>query len=145
MASVNKVIIIGNLGQHPELRQTQSGMGVASLSLATSRKVKAQDGTVSTETEWHRVVLFGRTAEIAKDYLRKGSPAYIEGRLRTRKWTDQQGVDRWITEIVGETLQLLGRREDGQGQGGYQTSAPAPQQRAAQPAPAPEQFDDCPF
>lgn len=153
MASVNKVIILGNLGADPEVRNSQSGSTVASLSVATSRRHRNADGEVQTDTEWHRVVLFGRAAEIARDYLKKGNSAYIEGRLRTRKYTDNQGIERWITEIVGDSLQLLGSRRDengaqGQGQApapraqqqdGFE-SAPRPRQspaRAAQPAQAP--------
>ena len=118
MASVNKVILLGNLGADPDVRYTpDGGTAICTLSLATSRRYKNRDGQFTEETEWHRVVLFGRTAEIARDYLKKGRSVYVEGRLRTRKWTDQNGNDRWTTEVVCENMQLLGGR-DGSGQGG---------------------------
>lgn len=145
MASVNRVIILGNLGADPEVRNSQSGSTVASLSVATSRRHRNADGEVQTDTEWHRVVLFGRAAEIARDYLKKGNSAYIEGRLRTRKYTDNQGIERWITEIVGDSLQLLGSRRDENGaQGQGQAPAPRAQQQsdfesAPRPRPAPAQ------
>lgn len=109
MASVNKVILLGNLGADPDVRYTpDGGTAICTLSLATSRRYKNRDGQFTEETEWHRVVLFGRTAEIARDYLKKGRSVYVEGRLRTRKWTDQNGNDRWTTEVVCENMQLLG-------------------------------------
>ena len=114
VASVNKVILLGNLGSDPDMRQSASGTAIANISLATTRRFRNAEGQTVSETEWHRVVLFGRTAEIARDYLHKGAPAYIEGRLRTRKWTDQQGQDRYTTEIFGDVLQLLGGRDDAQ-------------------------------
>lgn len=127
MASVNKVILLGNLGSDPDMRQASTGTAIANISLATTRRFRNAEGQTVSETEWHRVVLFGRTAEIARDYLHKGSPAYIEGRLRTRKWTDQQGQDRYTTEIFGDVLQLLGGRDDQQGAapaGGNSEGAP---------------------
>ena len=99
------------------LHTPDGGTAICTLSLATSRRYKNRDGQFTEETEWHRVVLFGRTAEIARDYLKKGRSVYVEGRLRTRKWTDQNGNDRWTTEVVCENMQLLGGR-DGSGQGG---------------------------
>lgn len=113
MASVNKVILLGNLGADPDVRYTAEGnRAIAQLSIATTRRYRNQQSQeLVSETEWHRVVLFGRTAEVAKDYLRKGHPVYIEGRLRTRKWQDQNGQDRYTTEIVGETMQLLSGRD----------------------------------
>ncbi len=114
MASVNKVILLGNLGDDPKVHQTQSGDAIAMLSLATTRRYKNAQQQLISETEWHRVVFFRRLAEIARDYLRKGSPLYLEGRLRTRKWTDNDGRDQYTTEIVGEVLQLLGSKSDGQ-------------------------------
>ena len=107
MASINKVFLLGNLGQDPDVRYTESGTAVATLNLATNRSYKNRDGQPVTETEWHRVVLFGRTAELAKDYLRKGRSVFIEGRLRTRKWTDQNGIDRYTTEIVCDIQRRL--------------------------------------
>ncbi len=157
MASVNKVILVGNLGRDPEKVEFGSNGGVlCNLSLATSRRYNDRNGQQVEETEWHRVVLFGRTAEIAVQYLRKGSQAYIEGRIRTRKYTDKEGIERYSTEIVGETLQLLDRRgDDRQNIDDGFTSAPRtrPQpQRQAAPAPAqsaPDSIDtleeDVPF
>ena len=118
MASINKVILIGNLGRDPETRYTtDGGTAITTLNIATTRRYRNAEGQTVSETEWHRVVLFSRLAEIAKEYLHKGSQCYIEGRLRTRKWTDQNGNDRWTTEVVCENMQLLGGR-DGSGQGG---------------------------
>lgn len=134
MASINKVILIGNLGRDPEVRTTTSGSIFTTLRLATSRRYKGQDGNYTSETEWHSVILFGRTAEVARDYLKKGSSCYIEGRLRTRKYQDKQGIERWLTEIIGETLQLLGRNESGDGAEEAQASLSRPA-CAAQPAP----------
>lgn len=116
MASVNKVILLGNLGNEPDVRYTADGSrAIATLSVATSRRYKSQDGQLVSETEWHRVVLFGRSAELARDYLHKGNPIYVEGRLRTRKWTDANGVDRYSTEIIGETMQFVGGRNQNEG------------------------------
>ena len=108
MASVNKAILIGNVGRDPELRNTTGGSAVCSLSVATTRKWKSQSGEMQEETEWHRVVAYGRTAEIAGEYLAKGRSVYIEGRLQTRKWQDKDGIERYTTEIVAEDLVLLG-------------------------------------
>lgn len=114
MSSVNKAIILGNLGADPETRSTQGGASVTNLSVATSEKWRdKQTGEQKENTEWHRVVLFGRTAEVAGEYLRKGSKVYIEGRLQTRKWTDRDGNDRWTTEIVGNELKMLSGKEQG--------------------------------
>jgi len=119
MASVNKVILIGNLGRDPEVRYTPSGAAVCNLNLATTRNWKNREsGERQEETEWHRVVLYDRQAEIAGEYLKKGRPVYIEGRLKTRKWQDKDGKDNYTTEIVCETMQLLGGREGGGGGGG---------------------------
>ena len=110
---VNKVILIGNLGRDPEIRfTTDRNTAVANLALATTRRYRTPDGQTTEETEWHRVVFFGRQAEVARDYLRKGRQIYVEGRLRTRKWTDQEGRDHYTTEIIGENFQMLGRRSD---------------------------------
>lgn len=148
MASINKVIVLGNLGADPEVRYTpDGGTAIATLRIATSRRYKNRDGQPVEETEWHRVILFGRAAELAKDYLRKGSSVLIEGRLRTRKWADQNGQDRWTTEIVSENMQFVGgrnNRQDNGGDAGYAPSndfesspRPAPARQAA-PAPAPQ-------
>lgn len=111
---VNKVTLIGNLGADPENRFTASGMAITNLRVATTRSwMNKQTNERQEETEWHRVVLFGRTAEVAAEYLRKGSQVYIEGRIQTKKWQDKQGQDRWSTEIVGEDMQLLGGRSGG--------------------------------
>jgi single-strand DNA-binding protein len=111
MASVNKVILLGNLGRDPETRYTADGAAITNITLATSRRYKDSSGQQQEETEWHKVAFFGRLAEIAGEYLKKGRPVYVEGRLRTRKWQDKEGQDRWTTEIVAEQMQLLGSRE----------------------------------
>ena len=116
---VNKVIIVGNLGADPETRAMPSGSTVANLRIATTENWKdRQTGEQQERTEWHRVVLFGRLGEVAAEYLRKGSQVYIEGSLRTRKWTDKQGTERYSTEIVGNDMQMLGGRGGGGGGGG---------------------------
>jgi len=147
MASVNKVIIVGNLGRDPEVRSFPSGDRVANVTVATTDKWKdKQTGEMREATEWHRVVFNGRLAEIAEQYLRKGSQVYVEGSLRTRKWTDQSGVEKYSTEIRADSMQMLGSRQGmggpgGQDDGGYggggggYDSAP-PQRRAPAPAPA---------
>jgi single-strand DNA-binding protein len=149
MASVNKVILVGNLGKDPEMRTFPSGGRVCNVTIATSERWKdKQSGEMKEATEWHRVVFNDRLAEIAGEYLRKGSQVYIEGSLRTRKWTDQQGVEKYTTEIRADEMKMLGKREGmgggGGGDGGYegggggydgggeQRRAPAP--RAAAPA-----------
>ena len=139
MASVNKVILIGNLGRDPEVRYAPSGSAICNATVATSRQWKDKtSGERQEETEWHRVVFYDRLAEIAGEYLKKGRPVYVEGRLKTRKWTDKEGVERYTTEIVADQMQLLGSREgmggDDMGGGGGSAaprSAPAPR-----PAPA---------
>ena len=108
MSSVNKCILIGNLGQDPEIRYTADGKAIANLSVATSETWKGKDGEKKTQTEWHRVSLFGKVAEVAGKYLKKGSSAYFEGRIQTRKWTDKEGDDRYTTEIVADRMQMLG-------------------------------------
>ena len=116
MASVNKVILLGNLGRDPETRYTTDGGAVTNLSIATSEQWKDKSGEKQERTEWHRVVLFGRTAEIAGEYLKKGRSVYIEGRLQTRKYTDKDGVEKYSTEIVADRMQLIGgARESGGG------------------------------
>jgi single-strand DNA-binding protein len=111
MASLNKVLLIANLGKDPEVRYTASGTAVASFSLATSEKIKNKGGEWEERTEWHNVTLWGRLAEIAGEYLSKGKTVYIEGRLQTRKWQDKDGKDRYTTEIVGEKMQMLSRKD----------------------------------
>jgi len=108
---VNKVVLVGNLGQDPDMRYMPSGSAVTNIRIATSEQWKdKQTGEAKERTEWHSVTLFGRLGEIAAEYLRKGSQVYIEGKLRTRKWQDKQGNDRWTTEVVANEMQMLGRR-----------------------------------
>jgi single-strand DNA-binding protein len=149
MASVNKVILVGNLGRDPETRYSADGAAIANVSVATTRKYKGADGQPQEETEWHRVVFFGRLAEIAGEYLKKGRSVYVEGRLRTRKWTDKEGVEKYTTEIVAENMQMLGSRE-GMGSGDVDeapaASRPAPVRNAGKPASnIAEMDDDIPF
>ena len=127
MASVNKVILIGNLGRDPEVRYMPSGDAVATLNLATTEKWKDKNGEAQEQTEWHRVAFFGRQAEICGEYLRKGSAIYVEGRLQTRKWTDKDGNERYTTEIRGDRMQMLGGRGGG---------ATAPESMAREPEPS---------
>ena len=127
MASVNKVILIGNIGRDPEVRQTTGGMSVANFSVATTYKRKDAD----PETEWHNITAYGRTAEVAGQYLKKGSPVFIEGRLHTRKWQAKDGTNRQAVEIVVESLQMLGAKQNG-------NSGNTQQAQAAD-------TDDCPF
>ena len=140
MASVNKVIIIGNLGKDPEVRYLASGSAICSITVATSRQWKDKtSGERQEETEWHRITFFDRMAEIAGEYLKKGRPVYVEGRLKTRKYTDKEGVEKYTTEIHATDLQLLGAREGGgsdadMGAGAQQRSAPAPRPAPTKPA-----------
>ena len=117
MASLNKVMLIGNLGKDPEVRYTAGGTAVASFSLATSEKIKNKNGDYEEKTEWHNITLWARLAEIAGEYLSKGKTVYIEGRLQTRKWQDKEGKDRYTTEIVGERMQMLSGKGEGGGSG----------------------------
>ncbi|MFZ5486119.1 MAG: single-stranded DNA-binding protein [Burkholderiaceae bacterium] len=153
MASVNKVILVGNLGRDPEMRSFPNGDQLANVTIATTDKWRdKQSGEMREATEWHRVVFTGRLAEVVGQYLRKGSQVYVEGSLRTRKWTDQSGVERYSTEIRADQMQMLGSRQGmgGQGasQGGYdegggydaapRRASPPPARPAARPAaPAP--------
>ena len=134
MASVNKVILIGNLGRDPEIRYMPSGSAICNVTIATSRKWKDKSsGDMQEETEWHKVSLFDRLAEVAGEYCKKGKPVYIEGRLKTRKYTDKDGIEKYSTEIVATEMQLLGDRE-----GGERAPRSAPAKPAAAPrAPAP--------
>ena len=175
MAGVNKVIIVGNLGNDPEVRYSNSGAAIANISVATSDNWKDKNtGERQERTEWHRIVMFNRLGEIAGEYLKKGSKVYIEGKLQTRKWQDQQGNDRYSTEIVADQMQMLdsrgsgmgggqggGYQQQGQGggqqfggqqfgggqqqQGGQQFGGGQPQQAPSQPAPATDFDDDIPF
>lgn len=119
MASVNKVILVGNLGRDPEVRYMPNGDAVANYSIATTETWKDKNGMRQEKTEWHNIVMYRRLAEIAGEYLKKGSSVYIEGRLQTRKWQDKQGNDRYTTEIVADQMQMLGGRNSGGG-GGYE-------------------------
>ena len=145
---VNKVILIGNLGQDPEVRYMPNGNAVTNISVATSESWKDKNtGADQERTEWHRVVMFRRLAEIAGEYLRKGSKVYIEGKLQTRKWQDQQGQDRYTTEIVADEMQMLDSRGGSADFAPAQQRTSAPQsQPATQAAPADNGFeDDIPF
>ena len=158
MASVNKVILVGNLGRDPEIRYLPSGEPVANITIATSSKYKNKTGEMVEETEWHRVTFFGKLAEIVGQYLKKGRSVYVEGRIKTRKYTDKDGVEKFATEIRGETMQMLGGRQgmggpsDDGGGGGYAprqaapaarpAAAPAQRPAAAAPKPAASSFDD---
>jgi len=110
MASVNKVILIGNLGRDPELRYAASGDAIASFSIATTDNWKDKDGQKQERTEWHRISVFGKLAEICGEYLKKGAPVYVEGKLQTRKWQDKEGNERQTTEVVADRMQMLGGR-----------------------------------
>jgi single-strand DNA-binding protein len=117
---VNKVILVGNIGQDPEVRYMPNGNAVANLSLATSESWKDQQGQMQERTEWHRLTMYRRLAEICGEYLKKGSQIYVEGKLQTRKWQDQQGVDKYTTEIIVDQMQMLGGRGGQQAEGGFQ-------------------------
>ena len=141
---VNKVILVGNLGRDPEMRQTQGGLAVASFSMATSRRSKNADGSRKDETEWHNIVCFGRQAEIAGQYLQKGKQIYLEGRIQTRSWEDKEDRTKkhYKTEIICENFQMLGSRGDGGGSGGgYSAGSSAP----ADSGPTDMSDDDIPF
>jgi len=164
MASVNKVILVGNLGRDPETRFAPSGSAICNITIATSRNWKDKSsGEKREETEWHRVVFYDKLAEIAGEYLKKGRPVYVEGRLKTRKWTDKDGVEKYTTEIIAEEMQLLGGREGGGGgaddegynrnretDSGRASSRPAPSRAPAPAASKPasdfsDMDDDIPF
>jgi single-strand DNA-binding protein len=150
MASVNKVILVGNLGADPEIRYLPSGEAVANLRIATTDTWKDKDGNKQETTEWHRVSYFGRQAEVCGQYLKKGSQIYVEGSIRTRKWQDKDGQERFSTEIRGDRMQMLGRREGAGEAPPRESSAPAREGQAGKPAaPAGSGFndfeDDIPF
>ena len=146
MASVNKTILLGHLGQDPKGAQTQSGSAICSVSLATSRKYKDGQGQVQEETEWHRLTFFGRLAEVAQQYLKKGSCIYVEGRLRTRKYTDKEGIERFQTEVVVEDFKFLGSNQQQAQQGTVRSTnvQRVQHQQHANYAPSSDS-DDCPF
>ena len=139
MASVNKVILVGNLGRDPEMRYLPSGEAVANLAIATTDKFKNKQGEMVEQTEWHRVSFFGRTAEVCGQYLKKGGQVYVEGSIRTRKYTDKDGIEKYATEIRGDRMQMLGGRSGGgmaDMDDGMDQSAP---QQRSQPSKAPAQ------
>jgi single-strand DNA-binding protein len=133
MASVNKVILIGNLGRDPETRYMPEGGAITNISIATTDKWKDKNGEMQEKTEWHRVAFFGKLAEIAGEYLKKGSQVYVEGRLQTRKWQDKDGADKYTTEIVANVMQMLGSRQ-GMGGGDRDAGGERPQGSGAKPA-----------
>jgi single-strand DNA-binding protein len=147
---INKVIIVGNLGGDPETRYMPSGSAVTNLTVATNESWKDKaTGEQKDRTEWHKVAMFNRLAEVAAEYLRKGSQVYIEGKLRTRKWQDKSGQDRWTTEIVADEMQMLGGRSGSGGGGGGGGGGSAPMSSpsdsgpaSAPPQPGPDDFDD---
>ena len=151
MASVNKVILVGNLGRDPEVRYMPNGEAVANFSIATTENWKDKSGVKQEKTEWHNIVMYRRLAEIAGEYLKKGRPVYIEGRLQTRKW-EKDGVTRYSTEIIGDQMQMLGSKSDSGGASydGGQADAPedfnqaASQSSARQTAPAPAAKQNAP-
>ena len=140
MASVNKVILVGNLGRDPEVRYLPDGAAIANISVATTDVWKDKGGEKQERTEWHRVAFFGKLAEIAGEYLKKGSQIYVEGRLQTRKWQDKEGHEKYTTEIVAERMQMLGSRAGmGSPDGGERAAPPS---GGAQPKGASARFDD---
>ncbi len=154
MASVNKAIIIGNLGKDPEMRYMPSGDAICNFSIATTDSWKDKSGEKQEKTEWHRISMFGKLAEIAGEYLKKGSQVYVEGRLQTRKWQDKDGHERYTTEIVADRMQMLGSKSGGGGNfevvDNPAASAPASAPTAKKPAPAKgagfdDLDDDIPF
>ena len=155
MAGVNKVILIGNLGNDPDMRYMPNGEPVANISIATSETWNDKNtGEKREKTEWHRVVAYRRTAEIIGQYTRKGSKLYVEGKLQTRKWTDNNGVDKYITEIIADSVQLLDSRGDGnrghddhssRGGQGHQQQQPQQNNAPQYNPPAQDDFDDVPF
>jgi single-strand DNA-binding protein len=143
---INKVIIVGNLGNDPETKYMPSGSAVTNLSVATNESWKdKQTGEQKDRTEWHRVAMFGRLAEIAAEYLRKGSQVYIEGKLRTRKWQDQQGNDRYTTEIIADEMQMLGGRGGAPSMGGGGPAPSGPSQGGGGSSQNDDFDDDIPF
>jgi len=151
MASVNKVILIGNLGRDPEVRYMPDGGAITNISIATTENWKDKNGEKQEKTEWHRVAFFGKLAEIAGEYLKKGSQVYVEGRLQTRKWQDKDGNDKYTTEVVADRMQMLGSRQGmggGAGAGAGEREAPdrgesaRPAGKPAGAKPAGSKFDD---
>jgi|SRR5215831_14309805 len=144
MASVNKVILIGNLGRDPEVRYTQGGSAVANFTMATTDTWQDPSGEKKERTEWHRIVVWGKQAEIVGEYLRKGRPVYVEGSLQTREWTDREGNKRYTTEVRAQRIQFLGRPDD---RGAQAQSGPAPvaAEDSGEPGGGGYSEDDIPF
>ncbi len=142
MGSVNKVILIGNLGQDPELKYMPNGDAVCNFTLATTDSWKNRDGEQQDRTEWHRIVAYRRLAEICGEYLKKGKQVFIEGRIRTRSWDDKEGIKRYTTEILADQMTMLGRKDDELNGGGYSPPASGGQQ---QKPSKPDDEDDLPF
>ncbi|MBN2071162.1 MAG: single-stranded DNA-binding protein [Candidatus Krumholzibacteriota bacterium] len=145
MSGVNKAILVGNLGSDPELRHTGSGTTVANFSLATSENFKSREGERQTRTEWHKVVAFGKLAEICGQYLQKGKQVYIEGRIQTRSWEDQSGNKKYTTEIIANQMVMLGRAGDGGGRSGDDEFRDAPADDDGSQVPPADDDDDLPF
>ena len=149
--ALNKVFLIGNVGKDPEIRHLESGAVVATFTLATTERYKNRNGEATEQTEWHNIVAWNNLAELAENYIVKGSQLFIEGRIRSRKYTNQSGEERYVTEIVADGIQLLGKKEGQQRESGIkpiERPAPKPERRQA-PAPQPQQatldIDDLPF
>ena len=153
MASLNKAILIGNLGKDPEMRFMPNGDAVVNFSIATTESYKDRDGNKQDKTEWHNITIYGKLAEIANQYLKKGRSVYIEGRIQTRKWQDKNGQDRYTTEIIATAMQMLGERAESSGQPSPTETAPSSprptatqQRRPPSPAKPVDEFeDDIPF
>lgn len=150
MAGVNKVILVGHLGKDPEMRYAASGLAIANFSLATSENRKDKEGNKETKTEWHRIVAFGKLAEICGEYLNKGKQIYIEGRIQTNKWEDKEGNTRYTTEIIASTMQMLGSKGDNAGGGSYGgggggESSGGSSSGGGGEQPPPPDLDDIPF
>ena len=145
MASVNKAILIGNLGKDPELRYTSSGQAVASFSLATTDRYKDKDGNWQERTDWHNIVVWGRQGETAKEYLSKGRSAYIEGRIQTRSYDDKEGNKKWITEIVASRVQFLGGRGEGGSKSGESSNSGSEETQTVTEPLVNQEDDDLPF
>lgn len=144
MSGVNKVILVGNLGKDPEVRYLEDGTAVAKFTLATTEVYKNKEGNRVEQTEWHNIVLWRGLASVAEKFLKKGSQVFIEGRIRNRSWDDKDGNKRYITEIIGDNLTILGRKSDDSGSASH---APSPEPKSAEPSPGKTQepTDDLPF
>ena len=147
MSGVNKVILVGNLGADPTVRYTQGGTAVANFSLATTERFTTREGERESRVEWHRIVAWGKLAEICKEYLKKGRSAYVEGRIQTRSYDDREGNKKWITEIVASRVQFLGGRGEGDRSGGGQSASETemPETAAVSEPLVNQEDDDLPF